>query len=292
MLKILRFFLFSIAAIVLIFLATAFGLILSQDTIDLSDTESISFESVTEQPQQLADVPPIMSIVAKDGSAIRYRHYSASSNTVPLAIVIHGPGWHGGTYLNVASALADRGKFEVLVPDLRGHGLNPIRRGDIDYIGQFEDDLATLINANGGETRDIVMVGHSAGGGLIIRFAGGTHGTLLDRAVLIAPFLHHTAPTTRETGSGWAHPLIRRIIGLSMLNSVGITAFNDLTIMQFNYPDSVLKGPQGYTATQAYIAEHLYNDHAIRSETRPAPVRRPGAGLVLARIAVSEKNSN
>ncbi len=37
------------------------------------------------------------------------------------------------------------------------------------------------------------------------------------------------------------------------------------------------------------IAEHPYNDHAIRSEKRPAPVRRPCGGRALARIAVSKK---
>ncbi len=39
------------------------------------------------------------------------------------------------------------------------------------------------------------------------------------------------------------------------------------------------------------IAEYLYSDHAIRSEKRPAPVRRRRGGRAQARIAVSEKNS-
>jgi len=110
---------------------------------------------------------------------------------------------------------------------------------------------AALINAHGGAGRHVVMIGHSSGGGLTIRFAGGQHGSLLDRAVLIAPYLHHSAPTFRDSAGGWAHPLVRRIIGLSMLNGVGVTAFNGMTVIQFNYPDSILNSPQGRTAGAA-----------------------------------------
>ena len=248
--KLFRMIIIAICSTVVIYFGLAFGLILSQRTVDLSTVESISFSSVTDQPP-VVDVP-ITSIPAEDGSPIRYRHFPPTQETAPLVIVIHGSGWHGEAYLDLASALSNDGEFEVIVPDLRGHGVDPIRRGDVDYIGQFEDDLATLIAAHGGESRKVAMVGHSSGGGLIIRFAGGSHGALLDRAVLVAPFLHHSAPTFRENAGGWAHPLVRRIIGLSMLNRVGITAFNNTTIMQFNYPDAVLEGPQGHTATEAY----------------------------------------
>ncbi len=40
------------------------------------------------------------------------------------------------------------------------------------------------------------------------------------------------------------------------------------------------------------LAEHLNNDHAIRSGKRPAPMRRPRGGRAQARIAVSEKIQN
>ena len=244
--------LICVSSLVFLFFTTAFGLILSQNTLDLSNTDSIAFDAVSNQPQTTSTEPPLTMITIENGSYIQYRHFPAASDTAPLAIIVHGSGWHGGSYLTIGAALAEKVGFEVLVPDLRGHGPNPERRGDVDYIGQFEDDLAALINAHGGEARNVVMVGHSSGGGLTIRFAGGTHGSLLDRAVLIAPYLHHSAPTFRETAGGWAHPLVRRIIGLSMLNAVGITAFNDMTVIQFNYPETVLDSPQGHTATQAY----------------------------------------
>ncbi|MBL4646241.1 MAG: hypothetical protein JKY99_07275, partial [Rhizobiales bacterium] len=74
----------------------------------------------------------------------------------------------------------------------------------------------------------------------------------IDKYVLFAPFIAHDAPTTRPNSGGWAHVAIRRIIGLSMLNNVGITAFNDLSIISFAMPQSVLDGPLGHTATLNY----------------------------------------
>ncbi|MFT7596923.1 MAG: hypothetical protein ACI8R4_004265, partial [Paracoccaceae bacterium] len=44
----------------------------------------------------------------------------------------------------------------------------------------------------------------------------------------------------------------RRIIGLTMLNAVGITALNHLTVITFDMPRVVLDGPLGDTATTAY----------------------------------------
>ena len=278
MLKAVRISIFVTVSIILIYFGVAFGLILSQDVQDLSKTESISFASMVGEQQGPAR--PLISLPSKDGSAIHYRHIRASSNEVPLVIVIHGSGWHGAAYLKLANTLSRDGKFEVLVPDLRGHGVNPDRRGDVDYVGQLEDDLATLINAHGGDARNVIMVGHSSGGGLVIRFAGGVHGSLLDRAVLIAPFLHHSAPTIRENAGGWAYPLVRRIIGLSMLNLVGVKAFNDTTIMQFNYPNSVLNGPQGHTATQAY-SYRLNTSFAPREDYRADIAKLPDFLLIV-----------
>ena len=75
------------------------------------------------------------------------------------------------------------------------------------------------------------MLGHSSGGWLVVRFAGGAHGDLIDHAVLLAPFLKYNAPTTRENAGGWAYTMVRRIIGLSMLNTFRITALNYLPII-------------------------------------------------------------
>lgn len=167
----------------------------------------------------------------------------------PLVVMVHGSGWHGQQFDRLAWALRDVAELRAVT--LRGHGADPVRRGDVDYIGQLEDDLASAIG-DVAPGRKVAMLGHSSGGGLVVRFAGGRHGGLIDAAILLAPFLKHDAPTTRENAGGWARPLTRRIIGLSMLNMVGIHALDHLAAIRFAMPEAVLDGPLGHTATTAY----------------------------------------
>ncbi|WP_211250491.1 alpha/beta hydrolase [Sulfitobacter donghicola] len=205
---------------------------------------------------------PLQALPMRDGYPLQVRTYGGADD-VPLLVLVHGSGWHGLQFDMLAKGL--QGKADVIVPDLRGHGAAPGRRGDIDYIGQFEDDLADMIKAVAKPDQKIIMAGHSSGGGLVVRFAGGEHGGMLDGAVLLAPFLKHNAPTTRTDSGGWARVLMRRIIGLSILNTFQIKAFNNLPIIQFNMPKAVLEGPLGDTATVAY-SYRLNQSYAPRSK--------------------------
>ena len=196
-----------------------------------------------------ADWPPGETVTMRDGATLPVRRFGTGG---PLVILLHGSGWHGRQFARFAPALAKAAEAEVLVPDLRGHGAAPLRRGDIDHIGQLEEDVADLIAAFGSPGRKVVLLGHSSGGGLVVRFAGGAYGGEIDGAVLLAPFLQHDAPTTRPGSGGWAQPLVRRIVGLSMLNAAGIKALNHLPVIRFAFPRAVLDGPLGATATPAY----------------------------------------
>ncbi|WP_168016870.1 alpha/beta fold hydrolase [Halomonas salinarum] len=112
-------------------------------------------------------------------------------------------------------------------------------RGDINSIDQLEDDLADLI-LHVKETNDdvirVVLGGHSSGGGLAVRFAGVTHRDLAAAFVLLAPYLGHNAPTVRDDSNGWADPNLFKIIPISLLNELGITAFNGAQVLQFDLP--------------------------------------------------------
>ncbi|QFT59718.1 Alpha/beta hydrolase family protein [Sulfitobacter sp. THAF37] len=210
-----------------------------------------------------AAAQPQETLPLRDGFEMQLRSYDSGREGAPLLVLVHGSGWHGLQFDRLARRLSARA--DVLVPDLRGHGAEPGRRGDLDYIGQFEDDLADLIAARRRPGQKIVLGGHSSGGGLVVRFAGGPHGQMLDGAVLLAPFLKHDAPPTRPNSGGWAQPLTRRLIGLSMLNAAGISALNHLAVIQFNIPQEVLDGPLGRTATTAY-SYRLNTSYAPRGD--------------------------
>ena len=233
----------------LITFGIAIALILSQRPSELPPGEGLDFTNTLEAG---TDAPQLLSAVQmRDGYELQLRQYdSAAAAEAPLLVLVHGSGWHGLQFDPLAKNLSQFA--DVIVPDLRGHGTKPGTRGDIAYINQFEDDLADLIKATAQPGQKVVLGGHSSGGGLVVRFAGGTHGDMLDGAVLMAPYLHHNAPTMRPNAGGWSYPLLRRIIGLSMLNTFRITALNHLTIMQLRMPQVVLDGPLGDTATTSY----------------------------------------
>ena len=235
--------------------ALPFALILSQYPAKglVAETGGLDFARIS--GNQGTTPARLQTYRARDGAALGVRVYpaqNAPSRQPPLMVMVHGSGWHGLQFDALARHIADSGLADVVVPDLRGHGPSPIRRGDIDHIGQFEEDLADLIALHVRPGQEVIMLGHSSGGGLVVRFAGGDYGHLLGRAILLAPFLGHDTPTTRKNSGGWAKPLVRRIIGLTMLNAARIRALNGLTVIQFRFPRTVLDGPLGETATRAY----------------------------------------
>jgi len=150
-----------------------------------------------------------------------------------------------------AEFISEEGLAHVYTPDLRGHGTSPARRGDIDYINQFEDDLADLIEVvrEAHPNATILLGGHSSGGGLVVRFAGGEYGHQVDAYFLLAPFLKYNAPTTRPNSGGWAQPYSGRIAGLVMLNNLGIKRFNHLPVIDFNMPEDARDGTETLSYT-------------------------------------------
>ena len=60
--------------------------------------------------------------------------------------------------------------------------------------------------------------------------------SLASAYVLLASYLGHDAPTVRQDSGGWADPQLSRIIPISMLNGLGITAFNGARVLSFNIP--------------------------------------------------------
>ncbi|HZC15594.1 MAG TPA: alpha/beta fold hydrolase, partial [Caulobacteraceae bacterium] len=167
--------------------------------------------------------------------------------------------------------------------DVRGQGLSG-RRGDIDYIGQQDDDLADFVavarktypNAR------LVLVGHSAGGGFVLRVAGEAEGRLFSRFVLLSPVLGRLAPTTRPD-AGWARPDVPRIVLLAGLNQLGVTTFNGAQVLDFNLPP----GSEQLGLTRAWSFRMLSN-YGPRGQTQlfGCPAYWTDASRALAPIVV------
>ncbi|WIX33424.1 alpha/beta hydrolase [Salinicola sp. JS01] len=182
---------------------------------------------------------PISHFTARDGSELAYRAYPADAART-LAIVLHGSGADSRYLAPMARDLAEQGVAQVVTPDIRGHGRAPIRRGDVDDVEQPQRDLVDLIEHLRGQwpIDRVVLIGHSSGGGLAVRMAGGRFADLIDGYVLLAPYLGHAAPTSRAGSGGWAQANVGRIVLIEILSRFGVDSAAGCKVVRFNIPES------------------------------------------------------
>lgn len=218
------------------------------------------------------DLPAPRHFQSRDGVSLQYYAYPAGSDQV--VVLIHGSAGPGATMHALAVSLRAAG-VTVYVPDIRGHGGSG-RRGDIDYIGQIDDDLADFVAqlgpARSAETR--TLVGFSAGAGFSIRFAGGPQGLLFDRYVLLSPTTLIGAPTSRPNAGGWVDVALQRIVTIAWLNGLGIHWFDGFPVVSYAIPPTMaqrMTGSYSFRLTVNFGAGPQYESY-LRNIRRPAVI--------------------
>ena len=200
----------------------------------------VAFGTAAPQPPiharrlDLTGLPSLSRFAARDGTRLAYRFYNGRRSDI--AVLIHGTATESSVMNAVAKTLNADGVV-VYAPDLRGHGYSG-HRGDIAYIGQLDDDLADLV-ATIRETRPrgrLTLIGFSGGGAFVVRIAGGPYGALFDRYIVIDPAIVYPSPIARPNAGGWATPFVPRIVGLTILDRLGIHAFDGLDTIVFSVP--------------------------------------------------------
>jgi pimeloyl-ACP methyl ester carboxylesterase len=220
------------------------------------------------------DLPAPRHFRARDGTSLQYYAYPAAPDKV--AVLVHGSAGPGTSMHDLATALRAAG-VTAYVPDIRGHGGSG-RRGDIDYIGQLDEDLADFVAqlgpAKAGETR--TLLGFSAGAGFSIRFAGGPYGALFDRYVLLSPTTLSDAPTLRPNAGGWISVAVPRIVTIVWLNRLGIHWFDGFPAISYAVSPEMAK-----SMTASYSCRLLMNFGAGRQyQTYLGNIHRPAAIFV------------
>ena len=118
------------------------------------------------------------TITTKDGTEIYYKDWGKG----PVVTFSHGwplssDAWDGQMLFFVQNG------FRVVAHDRRGHGRSSQTSSGNDMNG-YADDLAAVIETL--DLKDAMLVGHSTGGGEVVRYIG-SHGTKrVAKAVLIA----------------------------------------------------------------------------------------------------------
>jgi len=102
-------------------------------------------------------------------------------------VIIHGTSEHGGRYLHAAEEAVARG-WDVLIPDLRGHGRSDGIAVHINRFEQYLQDLDTIWQYFELNPERTAVMGHSFGGLVSIRFAE-TRPSRLAALVPMSPLL-------------------------------------------------------------------------------------------------------
>ncbi len=213
-----------------------------------------------------------LRIPMRDGEVLFARRFPADAGTT--IILSHGVAADSSLMQQGAAMMNELTGAAVITPDLRGHGKSGGRPFDIDYIGQYEDDLEDTIRFVEQERPDdrIIVAGHSMGGGVAMRYALKEGAPVPDAYLLFAPNFGE-GPTQRtgedqEDASAFVHFDFRRMIGLLMLNSVAIHALDDLPILYFNRAPETLE--YSYRAVMsAQPVRPQTSDVALQAVTSP-----------------------
>ena len=114
----------------------------------------------------------------KDGTRLYYKDWGSGQPVV----FSHGWPLSADAWEDQMIFLADRG-YRCIAHDRRGHGRSDQPSGGND-MDTYADDLAALIETLG--LKDAVLVGHSTGGGEVVRYIGRFGTKRVAKAVLIS----------------------------------------------------------------------------------------------------------
>lgn len=135
-------------------------------------------------------------VVARDGEPLAIRHWPASGAPRASLLIIPGLGEHGGRYERAAGILAASG-LDAWALDLRGFGASGGRRGYVVRLDVWLDDVADRLAALRQLGRPVVLLGHSMGGLVCLRYAE-TDRPQPDLLVLSAPAVAGNVPAWKK----------------------------------------------------------------------------------------------
>ncbi|TQQ82856.1 alpha/beta hydrolase [Halonotius terrestris] len=197
-----------------------------------------------------------------------FREYRADDEPSTLLVLHHNATLDGRALHPLASAIANTGVAHVVTPDIRGHGPDPLDRGDLEYIYQPEDDLTRIVETENviqdprpiDAFETIIVGGHGAGGGLATR-VGASGRSFADAFLFLAPHLGRSAPTTRPGFGGWEEYSGDRMTFADLLNSFNLTMYNQMEVVDFDMPQSARYGDETLSYTYRLAASLVPGSH-------------------------------
>ncbi|MFG6148767.1 alpha/beta hydrolase [Halobacillus sp. B23F22_1] len=172
---------------------------------------------------------------ARDFSSLPYVHFKNETLTNNRAfIMIHGVTAEVDHHEEMAVTYQAGG--DTFLPILRGYDNHP--KGDLDYIGQYDDDLFDFIHfvRKQGFT-EIILAGHSMGCANLLRLIHkNIHAA--DSYVFFAPYFHPRLPVYQDDANDQFKPgthvgykvYSKKAALLNVLQKTGINWWNNRTV--------------------------------------------------------------
>ena len=224
--------------------------------------------------------PAAQYLTARDGNKLSYRLYPGKAGA-GVVVTVHGSSGTTVAMQGVAKAISTDGPTVYSV-DLRGHGLSKGpggRLGDVEYRGQYEDDLADISKfiSKAHPTENKLLVGHSTGGAVILRTASiPSYASNFDAYLALSPFIAPGSAMDRPNQGGWTSVSVPRIIVLSILNGFGISALDHITVLAMAVPNGNKDRRPGSYSHALLASANLPRDW----EPAIAAIRKPTEVLI------------
>lgn len=146
---------------------------------------------------------PFNSLVVEDGTRIAFKDWGSRGGQP----IIFSHGWPlSGEFWATQMLFFGMEGYRVIAHDRRGHGRSD-QPWEGNSVDQFADDLAELIEAL--DLQDLILMGHSTGGGEIVRYMS-RHGTgrvakvvLVSAVVPLGLQMDDMEGTPMEDMDGW-----------------------------------------------------------------------------------------
>lgn len=131
-----------------------------------------------------------------DGYTVPYYEWESNQKARLVVLGIHGITPDLDQWMKLASHLTESLPVDVHLPVLRGYKPNKQNRGDIPGQTQYDNDLQEMIAELKQEYDQVIVIGHSAGCGNVMRSIKEDPGSFYP--VLLAPFIHPEMKVFRE----------------------------------------------------------------------------------------------
>lgn len=256
--------LFAVSAILTtLFFVTCFALVSSgEPTFVVTESEPLTAQQLSDLGVGKYYASGEVKFTMRDGKSLHGEHFPSDSNLT--FIVVHGVLGSSETNNRFSGLLREHTSAEVYSMDFRGHGKSVGKPGELDYIDQYIDDLEDIVSYIKGShpNKQVILVGHSMGGGISLRYAIHKTDQMIDGFIMFAPLLGQDSPTLKmASDDSDAQPFMKahlpRIIGLALLNTVGLSHWNDQPVLFFNLPPAIPLRQYSFSASASMSPENF-----------------------------------